>query len=97
MLILTLFTINVEFTNNFSVFQYSTPDSHYYGKLEQSIGLWVGAEAKNGTTKVYRVATLYVIRAGHRLTLGIKFVVTDETAKEIVEYLLRNMKIITYN
>ncbi len=28
--ILTLFTINFEFTNNFSVFQYSTPDSHFY-------------------------------------------------------------------
>ena len=32
-------------------------DQSYYGKLEQSEGLWVGAEAKNGTTKVYRVAT----------------------------------------
>lgn len=50
--------------------------------------MWVGAEAKNGTTKVYRVASVYVIKNGHRLTLGIKFVVPDETAKEIVEYLL---------
>ncbi len=63
-------------------------DQSYYGKLEQSAGLWVGAEAKNGTTKVYRVASLYVIKNGHRLTLGIKFVVPDETAQEIVEYLL---------
>jgi putative transposase len=67
-------------------------DQGYYGKLEQSIGLWVGAEAKNGTTKVYRVATAYVIRNGHRLTLAIKFVVPDETAKEVVEYLLRQLK-----
>ena len=29
-----------------------------------------------------------MIKNGHRLTLGIKFVVPDETAKEIVEYLL---------
>ena len=63
-------------------------DQSYYGKAEQSEGLWVGAEAKNGTTKVYRVATIYVIRNGHRLTLAIKFVVPGETAKEIVEYLL---------
>lgn len=67
-------------------------DQSYYGKLEQSEGKWVGAEAKNGTTKVYRVATLYVIKNGHRLTLGIKFVVPDETAKEVVEYLLNQLK-----
>ena len=47
-------------------------DQSYYGKTEQSEGFWVGAEAKNGTTKVYRVATIYVIKKGHRLTLGIK-------------------------
>ena len=28
-LILTAFTMNFEFVNNFSVDQYSTPDSHY--------------------------------------------------------------------
>ena len=67
-------------------------DQGYYGKAEQSEGLWVGAEAKNGTTKVYRVATVYVIKNGHRLTLGIKFVVPGETAKEIVEYLLKQLK-----
>ncbi len=47
-------------------------DQSYYGKSEQAEGLWVGAEAKNGTTKVYRVATLYVIKNGHRLTLGMR-------------------------
>ena len=67
-------------------------DQAYYGKLEQAEGLWVGAEAKNGTTKVYRVATIYVIKNGHRLTLAIKFVVPQETAKEVVEYLLRQLE-----
>lgn len=67
-------------------------DQSYYGKSEQAEGLWVGAEAKNGTTKVYRVASLYVIRNGQRLTLAIKFVVPQETAKEIVEYLLKQFK-----
>ena len=67
-------------------------DQSYYGKSEQSQGLWVGAEAKNGTTRVYRVATIYVIRNGHRLTLGIKFVLPQETAKEVVEYLLKQLK-----
>ena len=67
-------------------------DQGYYGKAEQSEGLWVGAEAKNGTTKVYRVATLYVIKNGHRLTLAIKFVLPKESAKEVVEYLLEQLK-----
>lgn len=66
-------------------------DQSYYGKSEPSEGLWVGAEAKNGTTKVYRVASLYVIKNGPRLTLAIKFVVPGETAKEVVEYLLRQL------
>ena len=66
-------------------------DQSYYGKLEQSEGLWVGAEAKNGTTRVYRVATVYVIKNGHRLTLGIKFVLPFETTKATVEYLLNRL------
>ncbi len=69
-------------------------DQSYYGKLEQSEGKWVGAEAKNGTTEVYRVATVYVIKNGHRFTLGIKFVVPDESAKEIVGYLLEQLQTI---
>ncbi len=67
-------------------------DQSYYGKSEQSEGLWVGAEAKNGTPKVYRVATVYLIKNGHRLTLGIKFMKPDETAKEALEYLLKQLK-----
>ena len=67
-------------------------DQSYYGKSDQAEGLWVGAEAKNGTTRVYRVATLYLIENGHRLTLAIKFVLPHETAKEIIEYLLNQMR-----
>jgi hypothetical protein len=66
-------------------------DQSYYGRSEQTEGLWVGAEAKNGTTKVYRVATLYVIKNGYRLTLAIKFVLPPDSAKEIVEYLLQQL------
>ena len=66
-------------------------DQPYYGKSEQAEGKWVGAEAKNGTTKVYRVATVYVIKNGHRLTLSIKFVLPGMSAKEVVEYLLKQL------
>ncbi len=67
-------------------------DQPYYGKTEQGKGLWVGGEAKNGTTKMYRVATAYVIGNGHRLTLAIKFVLPGERAKEVVEYLLLQLQ-----
>ena len=67
-------------------------DQSYYGKGEPEEELWVGAEAKNETTKVYRVATIYLIRNGQRLTLGIKFVKPLETAQEIVEYLLKQLQ-----
>ena len=38
------------------------------------------------------MATIYVIKKGHRLTLGIKFVVPAETVKETVEYLSKQLK-----
>jgi len=84
-------SFNLELKEQKSEMAIDFHDQSYYGKLEQSAGLWVGAEAKNGTTKVYRVASLYVIKNGHRLTLSIRFVVPDETAQEIVEYLLNQL------
>jgi putative transposase len=67
-------------------------DQPYYGRTESAEGLWVGAEAKQGTTKVYRVATCYIIKNGHRLTLAIKFVLPEETVKEVLEYLLKQLE-----
>lgn len=67
-------------------------DQPYYGKTEQAEGLWVGGQAKQGTTKMYRVATAYVIKNGYRLTLGIKFVLPGESLKEVVEYLLKQLQ-----
>lgn len=57
-------------------------DRPYYGKTEQSKGLWVRGEAKDGTTRFYRVATAYAIVRGRRVTLAIRFVLPkDETVK----------------
>jgi len=67
-------------------------DQPYYGKTEQAEGLWVGGQAKQGTTKMYRVATAYIIKNGYRLTLAIKFVLPDESVKEVVEYLLKQLQ-----
>lgn len=85
-------SFNLEFRGQKLEIAIDFHDQSYYGKAEQSEGLWVGAEAKNGTTKVYRVATVYLIRQGQRLTLGLKFVKPNETAKEIVEYLLNQLQ-----
>lgn len=67
-------------------------DQPYYGKTAQAEGLWVGGQAKQGTTKMYRVATAYIIKTGYRLTLAIKFVLPDESVKEVVEYLLKQLQ-----
>lgn len=69
-------------------------DQAYYGKTEQATGLWVRAEAKNGTTRVYRVATAYVILRGLRFTLGIKFVRPEDDHKSVLKFLLKRLKVL---
>src|SRR6266581_4122672 len=55
-------------------------DRPYYGKGTQAQGLWVRGQAKDGTTRFYRVATAYVVLNGLRLTLALRFVLpTDDT------------------
>ncbi len=67
-------------------------DQAYYGKTQQKEGLWVRAEAKDGTTRVYRVATAYVIVRGLRLTLGIKFVRPEDDHQSVLKFLLKRLK-----
>lgn len=67
-------------------------DQSYYGKTEQKDGLWMRAEAKNGTTRVYRVATAYVILKGLRVTLAIKFVRVEDSHKSVLRFLLKGLK-----
>lgn len=67
-------------------------DQAYYGKSEQKDGWWVRAEAKNGTTRVYRVATAYVILNGLRVTLAIKFVAAEDTHRSVLKFLLKRLK-----
>lgn len=66
-------------------------DQADYGKTEQPEGLWVRAEAKDGTTRVYRVATAYVIVRGLRLTLAIKFVRPEDDHKSVLKFLLKRL------
>src|SRR5215831_8589318 len=73
-------------------------DRPYYGKQGQEKGLWVGGEAKDGTTRFYRVATAYAIVHRQRVTLAIRFVLTKEQTVEVVRelrqmLLLRGLRI----
>lgn len=67
-------------------------DRPYYGKSEQATGLWVRGEAKDGTTRFYRVATAYAIVHGQRLTLGIHFVLPKEETVEVLADLWRGLR-----
>jgi len=73
-------------------------DRPYYGKQKQEEALWVRGEAKDGTTRFYRVATAYAIHHRQRLTLGIRFVLPGDQNVEAVRdlrqtLLLRGLRI----
>ena len=71
-------------------------DQAYYGKTEQSDGLWVRAAAKDGTTRFYRVATAYVVWRDMRVTLAIRFVLPEDDTVSILSDLLKRLKALKY-
>lgn len=66
-------------------------DRAYYGKQKQEEGLWVRGEARDGTTRFYRVATAYAIVAGQRVTLTIQFVTADDQTVDVVKQLRQRL------
>jgi putative transposase len=66
-------------------------DRPYYGRLPQAQGLWVGGQAKAGTTRFYRVATAYVIVAGMRVTVAVHFVLPTQTPVTVLKQLLERL------
>lgn len=71
-------------------------DQSYYGKTTQEEGLWVRGEAKDGTTRFYRVATAYVIWQDIRVTLAIRFVLPDDEQADVVADLLDTLESVKY-
>jgi putative transposase len=67
-------------------------DRPYYGKLAQTEGLWVRGQARDGTTRFYRVATAYVMVKHLRVTLALRFVLPEEDTVTILEDLLKRVK-----
>jgi len=66
-------------------------DRPYYGKQEQEQGLWVRGEARDGTTRFYRVATAYAIVHGQRVTLAIEFVTAEDQTVDVVKQLRQTL------
>lgn len=67
-------------------------DRPYYGKQEQEHGLWVRGQAKDGTTRFYRIATVYLIVHNLRFTLGLHFVRPDDDMVTVLTSLLAQIK-----
>jgi putative transposase len=67
-------------------------DRPYYGKQEQNKALWVRGEAKDGTTRFYRVATAYSIVHGQRVTLALRFVLPGDQTVEVVRDLRQMLR-----
>ena len=66
-------------------------DRPYYGKQPQSTGLWVRGQAKDGTTRFYRIATAYVMLKGLRVTLALRFVLPEDDTLTVLQDLLNRL------
>ena len=67
-------------------------DRPYYGKTPQGEGLWVRGQARDGTTRFYRVATAYVMLKGLRVTLAVRFVLPNEGTVTVLDDLLTRLE-----
>lgn len=68
-------------------------DRPYYGKQPQSTGLWVRSQAKDGTTRFYRIATAYVMVKDRRVTLALRFVLPEEDPLTVLQDLLKRLRL----
>ena len=64
----------------------------YYGNPSEEEQPYIyRSQAKNGTCSFYAYATLYVIKKGKRVTLGIRGVRWRDTSVGIITYLLAQL------
>lgn len=59
----------------------------YYGGPENEEDI-LRSKAKQGTTRFFAYATIYVILRNKRYTLGVKHVRKDDALVDVIEYLL---------
>lgn len=68
-------------------------DQPFYGKDPTLLACTCGGEAKAGTTRFFRIATVYLRCDNVRLTLGVIFVLPDTDLVTIVANLLADVKL----
>jgi putative transposase len=67
-------------------------DRPYYGKQPQAVGLWVRGQAREGTTRFYRVMTAYVMLNHLRVTLVVRFVLPEEETVHVLKEVLKRVQ-----
>ena len=67
-------------------------DRPYYGKSPQEAGLWIRSQAKDGTTRFYRLATAYILANTLRFTLGVRFVLPGTSKVDVLCHLLQQVQ-----
>jgi len=67
-------------------------DEPFYGKRAALRSVTCSGQAKKGTTHFIRIATAYVIWRQVRLTLALRYVLPDEPALDILQFLLNRLK-----
>lgn len=63
-------------------------DEPYWGQSEALLPYTCGGQADQGTTRFFRVATLYTVHQGERLTLACLFVKPEDSHEQVVNDLL---------
>ena len=69
-------------------------DQPFYGKDEQLLAYTCRGQAKAGTTYFYRIASIYLMLQGVRVTLGVVFVHSGLSLVEAMAALLERVKVL---
>jgi putative transposase len=68
-----------------------THDEPFYGKTAELLTYTCKTQAQDGTTHFFRIASAYVIWREVRLTLGVRYVLPEDTLASVVKHLLRRL------
>jgi len=72
-------------------------DEPFYGKQADMRKLTCSGQAKKGTTHFVRIATAYIIWRQVRLTLAVRYVLSEEDGLEVLKILLARLKTLGFS
>jgi putative transposase len=67
-------------------------DRPYDGKRPQGVALWVRGQAREGTSRFYRVMTAYVMLNHLQVTLVVRFVLPEEETVQVLKDVLKRVQ-----